>query len=336
MGKKSVQKKSMGRPEIDTEGENSNDDVSTPEASTSASNVDAPMDTEKEASLENILSAIKEFRQDNQRQLGEIKAEINKSNIRLDQAEGRIEEAETRIQNVETVVGELVQLQEQLSDRLTDQENRSRRQNIRLFGIPEGSEDNSTMTAFLEELFKSQLQLDPSTDLQIERAHRALVPKPTDPKKPRSIVVKFAKYATKEQILRLTWAKKGLTLQGKRINVDNDYAPDTIRDRKKYTEVRGVLKANHIPFRSLFPAKLRVSYNDGIKTYNSAEEATKDMATRNLPVTVINPPGSLMERLQRLSWVTVAGKRGRPGQQRAASTYKEKLQPFRRSPSDET
>ncbi|KAM3836051.1 tudor domain-containing protein 15-like [Diretmus argenteus] len=124
----------------------------------------------------------------------------------------------------------MIQLQEQLSSRLTDQENRARRQNIRLFGVPEGSEDNTTVTAFLEEMFTSQLELNPSTDLNIERAHRALVPKPTDIKRPRSIVAKFMSYKTKEEILKLAWAKKGLTWKGNRINIDNDYAPETLNE----------------------------------------------------------------------------------------------------------
>lgn len=98
---------------------------------------------------------------------------------------------------------------------------------------------------------KSQLELDSTTDLQIEHAHQALVPKPIDSQRPRSKVVKFMRYKTKEDILKWTWAKRELNWQGKRTYIDHDYTPDTVRVRKKYMEAKKVLKANGITFSEL-------------------------------------------------------------------------------------
>lgn len=46
------------------------------------------------------------------------------------------------------------------------------------------------------------------TELYVERAHQALVPKPGKNAKPRSIVVKFLRYKIKEEVIRKAWAKK--------------------------------------------------------------------------------------------------------------------------------
>lgn len=45
-------------------------------------------------------------------------------------------------------------------------------------------------------------------NLQIQQAHRALVQKPSPGATPRSIVVNFLQFETKEMILKKAWQKK--------------------------------------------------------------------------------------------------------------------------------
>ncbi len=145
-----------------------------------------------------ILNEIKDFLQDSHKQLQDIKEELNKSNKRIEEAEHRIDEAETRIQNTEEVLEEMLQLTEQIEARLNDQEGRARRSNIKIYGVPEKAEENSSdMVPFLEEFLKSTLDLNPPVDLQIERAHRALAPNPPTTAKPRSIIAIFLNYRTR-------------------------------------------------------------------------------------------------------------------------------------------
>ncbi|KAJ4939377.1 hypothetical protein JOQ06_028826 [Pogonophryne albipinna] len=123
-----------------------------------------------------ILKELREFRKDNGQQLKEIRKEINKTNNRIAEAEGRIEATETRLQ---VAVTELLQLQVHLDAKLTDLEGRSRRENIRIHGVKEGAEDNSSsMGTFVEALLREGLDLPATFELRVERAHRALMPKP--------------------------------------------------------------------------------------------------------------------------------------------------------------
>lgn len=65
--------------------------------------------------------------------------------------------------------------------------------------------------------------------------------------------------------------------------------------------------------------------------YGSVEGATRDMAKRGLPVTVITPPESLLEKIQHLTWSTSYVRR--PGARRGVGReldIREKLQAFRR------
>lgn len=283
------------------------------------------------ANLEVILNELRDFRQENGNTLREIKEEINKTNQRMDEAEVRITEAEERVQSVEDAVLELLKLQTRLETRLTDQEGRSRRENIRIHGIPEGAEEKSTSVgAFVETLLKDNLDIPASVDLKIERAHRALGPRPPGDATPRSIIVKFSSYRTKEDIIKAAWQKRGFVFQEKRINIDHDYAPEVLKKRKEYAEAKRVLKEAKIRFQTPFPAKMRIFFQDGLKTFESAAEATKEMAARGLQVKVVKAPESVEERIKRLTWRKTSGG-GEAEESEPRISYKERLKAYRRS-----
>lgn len=52
----------------------------------------------------------------------------------------------------------------------------------------------------------------------------------------------------------------------------------------------------------MFFTRLQVNYEDWIKVYNSAVEVTKGMVARNYRVVLINPPESLRDWTQRITW----------------------------------
>ncbi|CAL9706167.1 unnamed protein product [Knipowitschia caucasica] len=284
---------------------------------------------EEEVSNNTILKEIREYRQ-------EIKQEFAKTNLRLDEAEKRIVGNKEKLQAVEDVITGMLKIQEQLQDKLTDQEWRSRRDNVRIYGIPEqatGDTNSKTMITFVDKLLREKLEIPPSVNLQIERAHRALAPKPPPDAKPRSILVKFLSFRVKEEVIRSAWQMKGFILDGHKISLDHDYAPAVLMKRKAYAEARRVLKAKNIRFQTLYPARLRVHYEEGETTYNSAEEATADMASRGLSVKVIEGPDTLWERVQQAAWQPARPKRRNPAAN--ATGFKEKLQAFRRISSKE-
>ncbi|KAK7933660.1 hypothetical protein WMY93_004556 [Mugilogobius chulae] len=204
-----------------------------------------------------ILQELREYRQ-------EIKAEFAKTNNRLNEAENRIEGNERRLQDMEEALTGVLRMQEHLQEKLTDQECRSRRENVRKYGIPEGAEGSAkAMIPFIEQILRENLDIPATTDMQIERAHRALGRQPPPEAKPRSNLVKFQSYRMKEEVIWLAWQKKGFTLDNHKISLDHDYAPEILNKRKEYAEARRILKENKIRFQTLYPARLRGHYDDG-------------------------------------------------------------------------
>ena len=297
----------------------------------SPSTGDGEMATEEEeVDLALILRELRGFRQDNKKQMQELKGEIAKTNARVDQAESRIVGNEERLQNVEEILAEMLTIQETLQAKLTDLEGRSRRENMRIYGVTEGKEGEArSLVPFVAKMLRESLNIPAETPLQIQRAHRALAPVPQEGAQPRSIVVKFLTYTMKEEVLKQAWDKKGFTWQNCKISLDHDYAPEVLAERKKYGEARRVLKTNNTRFQTLFPARLKVHHADGVKTYGSAEEATEDLAKRGLAVQVLKRPATIWERIRRFSWQT-AGERRPPRANKAAPGYRERLQAFRR------
>ena len=84
--------------------------------------------------------------------------------------------------------------------------------------------------------------------------------------------------------------------------MDNDYAPRILQKRREYAEVQRILKDRDIQFQTMYPARLKVKYDEGTKIYEIVEEATQDMAKRGHPVEIIRAPETLMEQLRQLTW----------------------------------
>lgn len=110
---------------------------------------------------------------------------------------------------------------------------RSRRNNMRIFGVPEGKESQSGLVAkFVDTWLREELGLD--TEMQIQRAHRATVPK-EDPGQPlRSIVINFQKFSTKELVLKKAWEKRNIKLGDYRIFFDRDYTVKMQQQHKSF------------------------------------------------------------------------------------------------------
>ena len=171
---------------------NENDEESrTTEANTNEKDGGRQRGCEKpKVNMERILQEIQEFRRENSQQLDDIKDEINKTNERIKEAEDRIDDVETRMLTVEQVMRSMHKTQRQHEEKLIDQEDRARRENIRQYNVPENEEGNS-MVSIIFSLLREKLDFPPTTELLIERAHRALATKPSATGKPQSIVIKF-------------------------------------------------------------------------------------------------------------------------------------------------
>ena len=122
---------------------------------------------------------------------------MEKLDERLTMVEHRVSSAEDRSIRQERALGYLLRREARLTAKQDDMENRLWRNNIRVYGIPEEAEGKE-MVPFLVEFFKKTLTLEDDVEIKLERAHRAIAPKPKTTAPPRSIIVRFLDFSVKQ------------------------------------------------------------------------------------------------------------------------------------------
>ncbi|KAK7898842.1 hypothetical protein WMY93_019695 [Mugilogobius chulae] len=322
---------------------------SQPEQANANDNATASRDLE-------ILKAIRELRaelkEDTKQSMSKLSKEINDKlgelgeeiNGKLDNAVSKIqdltermEEAETRTIQIEswtleatTVLSACLEQQRKLQAKVTDLESRSRRNNVRIFGLPEGVEENS-VPRFIESFLTEQLQLPGGSDLKIQRAHRSLTNKPPPEAPPRAIIVNFLEYSTKEMILREAWKKK-IQMGSKTVYFDHDYPPEIVARRKEYTGIKKILKEKGIRFQTPY-TNMRIHWESGTRTYSCARDVYSELRRRGfqvaLPAFVDSETNAAARLRELLGWQQVEN--SSPAIARRA---KAKLQEFQRDPAD--
>ena len=306
------------------------------------------------------LSTFKdEFKEDVRREFAGFKEEINRKveqNVaaiqeqRKDIAEAQVRVSEMEEWNVEAKEAILTLLKQQtkLQEKLTEVEGHGRRCNLRIYNVAE--QDNECVPELVEGLLRRELKLPEGTELHIQRAHRSLGRKPPPGASPRSIVVNFLKYETKEKILAKAWKGK-IQVEGRPIFFDHDYPTEVMKKRKSYSEIKKVLKDKKIRFQTPL-SRIRIHWSDGPRIYNNAEDAARDMRSRGLEIgeqrgnaggaagsAASGRGASLEERIRgALQWQHVGERQGRNREDAApedfnldaASRARQRLQEFSR------
>uniref|UniRef100_A0A3P9JVJ3 Reverse transcriptase domain-containing protein n=1 Tax=Oryzias latipes TaxID=8090 RepID=A0A3P9JVJ3_ORYLA len=131
--------------------------------------------------------------------LDRLNGRIDDNTRRITESENRISEDEDRITSLENQVSELQQKVKTLTERCDDGENRSRRENIRIIGLKEGSEGQSSVT-FFESWLPEVLGMETKRGvIKLDRAHRALGPPKED--RCRPVIIKLHNFTDKQRIL---------------------------------------------------------------------------------------------------------------------------------------
>ncbi|KAL0195705.1 hypothetical protein M9458_007211, partial [Cirrhinus mrigala] len=171
---------------------------------------------------------------------------------------------------------------EKLTEKCEDLEGRSRRHNIRIIGVPEGTEGLRPRD-FIAGLLQEVLSLDEKP--LIDRAHRTLRRRPEPHEPPRPFVLRIHYFHTLEDILRKAAAEKQLFHGGKRIQIFPDYPPAVAKKRALFNRTRELLRGKpgvrllitHNGTQiSFIDAKKAEEYAERLPTPGSTEMGQKD------------------------------------------------------------
>ncbi|KAJ1150653.1 hypothetical protein NDU88_003443 [Pleurodeles waltl] len=158
-----------------------------------------------------------------------------------------------------------------LQNKITDLEDRSRRDNIRLFGIQENEEGPDVQTFLGSVLPKlTSLTFDPSLELQ--RAHRVGPKRPDGTSRPHPIIACLLRHAQARQLLHASRNHGPFRMEKYEIRMTADYSKDTNERRKAFLALRPRLRQLEMKYGLFDPARMWVTKNGVSKDFYNPED----------------------------------------------------------------
>ncbi|CAH2246996.1 Hypothetical predicted protein [Pelobates cultripes] len=148
-----------------------------------------------------------------------------------------------------------------LMEKLADLEDRSRRNNIRVCGVPE-TVTQEELPAYLLRLFQAIQPNLEVADLRLDRAHRVPKPQNLAQEVPRDIVTRLHYYSAKEAILTAQRKASAMPPTHENISLFADLSPTTMARRREFINITKCLRNNKIGWG--FPTKLLIWRNGSL------------------------------------------------------------------------
>ena len=205
--------------------------------------------------------------------LGAIQSTMDLHARRITDVEAGLSDYSDRIVVLESDYATLKTEYNALVDKVDDLENRSRRSNLRVVGIPEKME-GLYPAKFMTELFTEILgpEFFP-TPLKLDRAHRLGRANAAggDNNRARAFIVLFHNYQDKERVFGKR--RDNLCFRGHKIFFYPDFSASLARRRAAFNDVKARLYRKNIRFGLLHPARLRVDYEGQTLYFDSPAAA---------------------------------------------------------------
>ena len=178
--------------------------------------------------VDDKLAVMMELVKSKDEEIGNLNREIAGLQISLNHMSKDTAELDNKIKHNTAGIKKTNQDVNEVQQKATDLEDRSRRSNLVFFNISEEKRENCYEK--ITKLLQGQGIQDANTPLLIDRAHR-LGKFKTDSRRPRPIIVKFTYFLDKEYVL-----KNGFKLAGSNINLSEDYSRMTLDIHKQLSQ----------------------------------------------------------------------------------------------------
>lgn len=211
--------------------------------------------------------------------LDRLSRRVEDNTKRITETENRISDGEDRTASLQNKLAELEKKVKILTDRAEDSENRSRRDNIRIMGLKEGTEGNQAVR-FFETWLPDTLGLETKRGfIKIDRAHRALGPPKENYNRP--VIIKLHNFKDKQRILAAVREKREVVFQGNKIYIRQDLSPQVREARRQFNGVCDRLIQRGLRFQMRYPASLCFTLNGEDHSFKSPREA-EDFLSRSV------------------------------------------------------
>uniref|UniRef100_A0A8C5PG62 Uncharacterized protein n=1 Tax=Leptobrachium leishanense TaxID=445787 RepID=A0A8C5PG62_9ANUR len=175
-----------------------------------------------------------------------------------------------------------------LTRQVEDLENRGRRHNIRVRGLPESEKDSEELRCMLTRLFNMLLHNAHEAPIEMERWHRALRPKGPPGAPPRDIICCITRFGMKERIMEQARGKTAIRFEGTKVELYQDISQLTLHTRRVLRPLTAALQRGGLQYRWLYPSGIQVRTPHGPVTVRNNEELPNFLTLLELPPDIIS------------------------------------------------
>uniref|UniRef100_A0A8C2BPI6 LINE-1 type transposase domain-containing 1 n=1 Tax=Cyprinus carpio TaxID=7962 RepID=A0A8C2BPI6_CYPCA len=219
-----------------------------------------------------------------------LKAEVEKLAIAAKQTRDRVDSVQAAAHEDRRIVANLRKQVEQLTDKVTNMEDRSRRNNVQLVGLPKGVE-GSNPAGFLRANLSKWIPALKGRDIEIERAHRVYDGRKSNSKRPRTFIFRVLRWQDRSAILK--GARQAYLEKYMQDNVTllffPDFSPATSARRRSLKPVLWRVTALDLQPFLIYPAIIQLRHNGEQMIFDSSQKAEDFISS--LPQKHLNCPG---------------------------------------------
>ncbi|CAH2275924.1 Hypothetical predicted protein [Pelobates cultripes] len=262
-----------GSPTHEAEGEDSQSYHSS-EASipTTNASVSTMLDKLKSALFSDLQRIAADIRADIQ-VIGDRTAHLEENTEGILTAHNELADAHTALENKVKY----------LEGKIADNEDRDRRNNIRIRGIPENVSPQD-LTHYVQKLFKSLIPSMTDADLRLDRTHRLPKPRHLPATIPRDVITRLHYFTVKDQIMQTSRLNPSLPEEYTDIKLFIDLSAATMTKRRSFTSITTALRNANILYKWGFPTKLLVKRNGADRTILTPEDGIQILEDWNIPI----------------------------------------------------
>ncbi|CAH2300581.1 Hypothetical predicted protein [Pelobates cultripes] len=211
-----------------------------------------------------------------EKQIAGLKEDIEALASRTSHTEKRLTDTQAATTQHSRAIETLQERVLYLEDGLEDLNNRSRRQNIRIRGLPESIQPEAILPT-VQAIFQSILPDTSEQERYIERAHRALRPPAFNLNAPRDVITKLLHFPIKERLMKAARDSPPI-YQGHTLHFYQDLAPTTLKKRRDLQPLTTALMEKGWRYMWGHPFKLLVKKGDQTYTLHQVTDM-QDFAT---------------------------------------------------------
>lgn len=239
-------------------------------------------ETTPELTLKDVMEAMSGVRTSLEQRMDTISTDIMLIKADMGKNREKVQQLEVTTSSLVADTTELQRSVRVLEDfrtfaeaKLDDYEGRNRRNNVRILGVPEKFEGQST-DLFVEELITKHLQPKGlSKFFVVERAHRVPGGRPRTGTAPRPIVARLLNYRDRDVILQHARVAPPLKLDNSTVTFFPDFTQMVQRQRRSFQGLKQRLCDQGLKYAMLFPARLRVEANGKAWFFDNPESASE-------------------------------------------------------------